>query len=55
MIDRHHPNPAEQAELTEQDLAVATSSAATSSGGRPGERHARTTYLPSPPSSATRP
>jgi hypothetical protein len=24
MIDRHHPDPAEQAELTEQDLAVAT-------------------------------
>ena len=24
MIDRHHPDPAERAELTEQDLAVAT-------------------------------
>ena len=24
MIDRHHPDPADRAELTEQDLAVAT-------------------------------
>ena len=24
MIDRHHPDPTERAELTEQDLAVAT-------------------------------
>ena len=24
MIDRHHPDPAERAELTEQDLAIAT-------------------------------
>ena len=24
MIDRHHPDPAHQAELTEQDLAIAT-------------------------------
>jgi hypothetical protein len=24
MIDRHHPDPADQAELTDQDLAVAT-------------------------------
>ena len=23
MIDRHHPDPAERAELTEQDLAIA--------------------------------
>jgi hypothetical protein len=24
MIDRHHPDPADPAELTEQDLAIAT-------------------------------
>ena len=24
MIDRHHPDPVERAELTEQDLAIAT-------------------------------
>ena len=24
MIDRHHPDPAHQAELTDQDLAIAT-------------------------------
>ena len=24
MIDRHHPDPADRAELTEQDLAIAT-------------------------------
>ena len=24
MIDRHHPDPAERGELTEQDLAIAT-------------------------------
>jgi hypothetical protein len=24
MIERHHPDPAERAELTEQDLAIAT-------------------------------
>ena len=48
MIDRHHPDPAERAELTEQDLAIADARRPLHRAPRaPDERRACTTCSPS--------
>jgi hypothetical protein len=53
MIDRHHPDPAELSELTEQDLAIAALVGRYVERREHTRRRACTTCSPQPPGSAT--